>query len=232
MDEDGLRAAVALGDGLRRRMYEFVRRAPEPVTRDEAAGHVGISRKLAAFHLDKLVEAELLTAGYGRPGPRGVGRAPKVYLPSGRDVRVSIPQREHGLLAAILLDAVRLQDEGESASGAALRVARRQGTALGSAERDRLQPGRLGPERALTCAAEALERHGFEPERAGPTLTRLANCPFHPLASRDPELVCGINHAFLSGFLDGLEAGAVTASLVPRPGACCVELGVPDQEDR
>lgn len=111
MDEDGLRAAVALGDGLRRRMYEFVRRAPEPVTRDEAAGHVGISRKLAAFHLDKLVEAELLTAGYGRPGPRGVGRAPKVYLPSGRDVRVSIPQREHGLLAAILLDAVRLQDE-------------------------------------------------------------------------------------------------------------------------
>ncbi|MDA0634829.1 helix-turn-helix domain-containing protein, partial [Nonomuraea sp. MCN248] len=105
------RAVVAvLSDDLRRRMYDHIRRAGEPVTRDEAAESVGISRKLAAFHLDKLVAVGLLSAAYGRPGePRPVGRAPKVYRPTGLDVRVSIPQREHELLSGILLDGVRAQ---------------------------------------------------------------------------------------------------------------------------
>ncbi|HEY7879864.1 MAG TPA: hypothetical protein VID31_03415 [Streptosporangiaceae bacterium] len=36
----------------------------------------GISRKLAAFHLDKLVDAGLLEAGFARPaGLRRAGRA-------------------------------------------------------------------------------------------------------------------------------------------------------------
>ncbi|MCP9979587.1 helix-turn-helix domain-containing protein [Actinomadura madurae] len=114
-DSAGLEAAAILSDDLRRGMYAFIRAAQAPVTRDEAAASVGISRKLAAFHLDKLVDAGLLRARYGSPGVRRVGRAPKVYEPSGLDVRVSIPQREHGLLASILLDAVRGQAEGRAA---------------------------------------------------------------------------------------------------------------------
>lgn len=220
------RAAVAvLGDDLRRRMYDFVRQSERPVTRDEAAESVGISRKLAAFHLDKLVAVGLLTAGYGRPGePRPVGRAPKVYRPTGLDVRVSIPPREHELLADILLEGVRVQQPDEPAREAALRAATARGRELGAAERDRARPGRLGAERALTCAARVLDQLGFEPERAGPALLRLRNCPFHPLAARDPRLVCAINHAFLAGFLEGLDAPAAEAVLAPRPGACCVEL--------
>jgi predicted ArsR family transcriptional regulator len=69
-----------------------------------------------------------------------------------------------------------------------------------------------------------LERHGFEPERAEPTRVWLRNCPFQPLAGQAPDLVCGINQAYLAGFLDGLDAPAVSAVLAPRPGACCVEL--------
>ncbi|HLU72124.1 MAG TPA: helix-turn-helix domain-containing protein [Nonomuraea sp.] len=220
------RAAVAvLGDDLRRRMYDFIRRSGRPVTRDEAAESVGISRKLAAFHLDKLVAVGLLSAGYGRPGePRPVGRAPKVYQPTGLDVRVSIPPREHELLAAILLEAVRDQHADETAREAALRTAEEHGRALGAAERDRARPGRLGAERALTCAARVLERYGFEPVRVAPDLLRLRNCPFHPLAAQDPGLVCAINHALLAGFLHGLDAPAAEAVLAPRPGACCVEL--------
>ena len=52
-DPGTLSAIAVLADDLRRRMYEFIRRADGPVTRDEAAAAVGISRKLAAFHLDK-----------------------------------------------------------------------------------------------------------------------------------------------------------------------------------
>ena len=52
----------------------------------------------------------------------------------------------------------------------------------------------------------------------------LRNCPFHPLAAEARELICGINHAFLTGFLDGLGAASATAVLSPAPGHCCVEL--------
>ena len=73
-------------------------------------------------------------------------------------------------------------------------------------------------------AAEALEAFGFEPERTAPTLLRLRNCPFHPMAAKAPELVCAVNQAFLAGYLHGLGSDKTTAVLAPRPGACCVEL--------
>jgi predicted ArsR family transcriptional regulator len=52
----------------------------------------------------------------------------------------------------------------------------------------------------------------------------LRNCPFAPLAAKAPQLVCGINHAFLTGFLNTLQASTLTAVLTPRPNGCCVEL--------
>jgi hypothetical protein len=36
--------------------------------------------------------------------------------------------------------------------------------------------------------------------------------------------VCGLNHAFISGMMDGLQASGVDAVLDPRAGECCVEL--------
>ena len=206
-------------------MYEYIRAARRPVTRDEAAAAVGISRKLAAFHLDKLVDAGALRAHY-RPVEtvRRVGRSPKVYEPSGVDIRVSIPQRSHDMLAGILLDAVVSEDRGENAREAAERVAREHGEQIGAEERDRARPGRLGAERALTLAGKLLSERGFEPDRESATCLRLRNCPFHPLTAKAPELVCGLNHAFISGMVDGLQASTVTAVLDPRAGECCVEV--------
>jgi predicted ArsR family transcriptional regulator len=226
-ESSAIEAVAVLSDDLRQRMYAFIRRAGRPVTRDEAAESVGISRKLAAFHLDKLVAVGLLSASYAQPyGLRRAGRAPKVYEPADVNVQVSIPRREHALLAGILLDSVERQEPDESGRDAALRVAGERGRALGAAAREKR--GRIGAERALTRAGETLERHGFEPARVTPTLVRLRNCPFHPLAAKNPDLVCAINQAFLAGFLTGLGADTVDAVLAPRPGACCVELGTPD----
>ncbi|WP_174505077.1 hypothetical protein [Streptacidiphilus carbonis] len=128
------------------------------------------------------------------------------------------------MLADILTEAVTAQWDAEPAEQAALRVAGCRGEAAGAAERDRVRPGRLGPERGLTVAAAGLEPYGFEPQRTAPTLVRLLNCPFHALAVKAPELVCGINHAFLTGYLRGLGSDTTTAVLAPRPGVCCVEL--------
>ena len=225
--DPAIRAIAALDDDLRWGMYEFIRAARRPVTRDEAAAAVGISRKLAAFHLDKLVDAGALRARYQAAGGiRRVGRVPKVYEPSGTDIRVSIPPRSHDVLAGILLDAVACEDRGENARNAVRSVARDHGEQIGAAERQRTRPGRLGAERALTLASKLLAERGFEPARESPTCLRLRNCPFHPLTARAPELVCGLNHAFVAGMMDGLQASTVEAVLDPRAGECCVELRV------
>src|SRR5690242_9499007 len=178
-----IRAVAVLDDELRRGLYAYIRAARHPVTREEAAAATGISRKLAAFHLDKLVDAGLLRAWYQSAGTGKVGRTPKVYEPAGGDITVSIPQRQHDVLAGILLDAVLTEGDGENARQATLRVARDHGEEIGTAERERLRPGRLGPERALTLAEGVLSRYGFEPSRESPTCVRLRNCPFHPLTS-------------------------------------------------
>ena len=84
-----IRAVAALEDELRRGLYAYIRAARHPVTREEAAASAGISRKLAAFHLDKMVDAGLLRASYQSvyqsTGTRKVGRTPKVYEPAGDD---------------------------------------------------------------------------------------------------------------------------------------------------
>jgi predicted ArsR family transcriptional regulator len=229
-----LAAVAALSDQLRRRMYGFIRRARRPISREEAARTVGISRKLAAFHLDKLVEVGLLRARYEPVGGiRKVGRAPKVYEPTNTEVHISVPARDHNLLTGILIDAVLTQDQDKAGltqdqdkagPEAALQIAHHRGAELGTAERNRTRPGRLSAERALTLASAVLARHGFEPDRVTPTLLRLRNCPFQPQSSKAPQLVCGINHAFITGFLDTLQATTLTAVLTPRAGECCVEL--------
>ncbi|GHF43256.1 helix-turn-helix transcriptional regulator [Streptomyces griseosporeus] len=214
-----------LGEDLRRRMFTFIRRAHRAVTRDEAAASVGISRKLAAFHLDKLVDAGLLRARYETPGGvRKVGRQPKVYEPTDTQLTVSIPDRRHELLADLLLDAVLTEGPDERATQAATRTAGVRGRLLGESEREQTRPGRLGAERGLTLCERMLDEHGYEPVRETPTDIRLRNCPFHPLAAKAPDLVCGMNHAFLTGYLDGLRISGVQAVLAPRPGECCVRL--------
>src|SRR3954449_7467373 len=107
MTGSAISAVAVLEDRWRRGMFDFIRRQRRPVTRDEAAAAVGISRKLAAFHLDKLVDAGVLRAHYGQTtGIRKAGRAPKVYQPVETYISISLPPRHHDLLAGILLDAV------------------------------------------------------------------------------------------------------------------------------
>ena len=224
MDRTAVAAIAALDDNVRRALYEHVRAAGSPVTREEAATAVGISRKLAAFHLDKLVDLGVLRSGFGPATDRRVGRAPRRYEPAQDDIAVRVPERRPELLASILVEAVTTERDDERAEQAVLRVSRERGAALGAAERARLRGGRVGAERALTTSAELLARHGFEPFREEGSV-RLRSCPFHPMAGMAPELVCGLNRAYLSGVVEGLDAeGRVTAELAPRPGECCVAL--------
>lgn len=221
-----VRALAALDDPTRHALYCLVRAASEPVTREVAAQSVGISRKLAAFHLDKLVEANLLVADFDATArSRQFGRPPKVYRPTREEFRISIPERRPELLAQLLLEAVTTASAKETPTDAALRVARDSGYRLGVETRRRTRSGRLGVERAMALATSILAERGFEPARESASCIRLRNCPYAPMSQQATELVCGINHQHLTGLLKGLAAPTtITAELAPTAGQCCVQL--------
>ncbi len=207
-------------------MYLYIRGRGGPVSRDEAADHVGISRKLAAFHLDKLVERGLLTAHYARLSGRsgaGAGRSSKLYEPSDLEVDVSIPERRYDIVGEIMIEALD-QDSEESPRRVAKRVAYEKGKAIGGDVKADLRLRPPGSERALSIAEETLSKYGFEPYRDEAGSISLRNCPFHTLARQAPELVCGLNREFIDGFLRGIGNDTVEAALEPTPGECCVKL--------
>ncbi len=215
-----------LGDDVRRRLYLFVRASGRRVTRDEAAAAAGISRKLAAFHLDKLVDRGLLAFSYGRPsgrGGRGAGRTSKLYEPSLIEIDLSIPERRYDFVGGLLVKAIREESPGETAWDSAVRVARREGMALGRAIRSSTRVRRPGAQRALAIAEGILERSGYEPHARGGEIV-LKNCPFHSLAQQAPDLVCGMNRAFIDGMVRGLGNETLEVALEPEPGLCCVKL--------
>jgi len=205
---------ATLTDPQRRALYEYVRTRRQPVTREEAAHAQRISRNLAAFHLDKLVDVGLLRARYETPAdqPRGRGRTPKVYEPADDDLMVSIPERRYQFVAEILAEAVT--DPGDDVRSAAMRIAAERGRQVGQ--------GIPAPQSTSDALVAALADLGFEPEREADGVV-LRNCPFHGLARLHPELVCGLNHAFVGAILEGLGS-PLHADLVPRPDACCVEI--------
>ncbi len=224
--EERLDAIASLAEPVRRGLYLYVIGRPDAVGREEAALAVGIGRALAAFHLDRLVQAGLLTAEYrrlsGRTGP-GAGRPAKLYRRADRQLEVSIPERRDDVVArlfAIALDAERL---GTASSAATLdRVAREYGTALGGDARRRagLRPSRA---RLTTAAMAILAESGFEPIADGATVI-LRNCPFDRVARDHRDLVCGMNHSIMDGLVAGLRSSGLRAEFDPEPGRCCMTL--------
>lgn len=220
-------AAASLDDDLRRRLFLFVRSARRPVSRDEAAAAAGISRKLAAFHLDKLVERGLLRFEYGRPSGRGgpgAGRTSKLYEPSELEVDISIPERHYDFVGGLLVRAIKDERSDESARESATRVARDEGVSLGEKVRRELGLRPPGKERALSVTEDVLRDAGYEPYRQEGGGIRLYNCPFHVLSRQAPELVCAMNRALIDGLVRGLGNETVEVALEPTPGECCVVL--------
>ncbi|WP_330342251.1 helix-turn-helix transcriptional regulator [Streptomyces sp. NBC_00557] len=211
-------AIAALQDPVRRRLYEYVAAQGREVGRNEAAEAAGVTRTLAAHHLDRLAEVGLLESGSrrlsGRSGP-GAGRPAKVYTRARAERSVSLPARDYRTAAELLAEAA--EQAGLDAGLCA--AARRRGEVL---------RGSAAPCGGLEEAMEMLAARGYEPRLeaaegvpgAAASVVRMRNCPFHAVAERFPPLVCGMNLALLEG-LFGTD-GPVRARMDPRPGQCCV----------
>ncbi|MFC6017300.1 helix-turn-helix transcriptional regulator [Plantactinospora solaniradicis] len=208
--EPGLDAVAALVDPVRRAAYRAVVVAAEPLGRDEVAAALGVGRTLAAFHLDKLVDAGLLTVSSarrsGRSGP-GAGRPAKLYRRAPGEHTVSVPPRSYRLGAEVLAETV----ERLGGEDALFEVAQERGRCAGRV---------AGPGADVR---ELLRSQGYAPVPDGADI-RLGNCPFHLLADEFPPTVCGMNLALLTGLLVGADRPDWRARLDPRPGLCCVVL--------
>jgi predicted ArsR family transcriptional regulator len=223
-DDAALASVSCLNDPVRAQLYEFVAHSPEPVGRDEAAQAVGIGRAITVYHLDKLVESGLLAASYRRPPGRsgpGAGRPAKLYARSGREFMVTVPPREYELAAHLLAQVVAADSDGPSRAALG-EAARRFGEDAGAGHRA-AGAGRV---------EDALRAHGFEPWPGADGTVVLRNCPFHRLATRHRDIVCGMNLALIEGLVTGLRAGGMRPELDPRPGQCCVVIrtGPPSAE--
>lgn len=227
LDEEKTSAIAALDDPVRRGLFELVRRAGRPVSREEAAERAGISRNLAAFHLDKLVDRGLLSAHYARPEGRsgpGAGRPAKVYVPSDAEFEVSIPERSYDVIGKLLVESILAEPDQAERSEVAANVAAEEGRRIGETVRAELRMRPPGTERALATATRILEERGYEPYASEDGSLRLRNCPFHSLARHAPELVCRMNRAFIEGIVRGMGNRSLEAALEPTPGECCVVL--------
>jgi predicted ArsR family transcriptional regulator len=236
-ERESWRLAHLLAEPTRRRVYDAVRVSRSPVTRDQVAEQIGISRTLAAFHLDQLAEAQLLDVSFARPAGRGgpgAGRPAKRYAASTCELMLSLPQRRYDLVARILACGVRDSGRKTSARAATQAAAHAEGRQIGELRRPAVRG--LSRSQTLECVTEVLDDLGFEPGPESPSesdqpplpggaVVRMRNCPFHAIVDVAPEIVCGLNKAFIEGLLEGL-GGHEDVAAVPQPAPpdCCVKL--------
>ncbi len=220
-----LKRLAALSEPTRYAVYSYVVDLGREVGRDETAKVLGISRALAAFHLDRLVEEGFLETTFkrltGTAGP-GAGRPAKLYRRSALRVDISLPQTRYEMIARLLVRA--LAKARPAASRALLTIAKGEGFEIGIEARRRAGP-RAGRTVLLGKAMEVLAEYGFEPvlDETGDIILR--NCPFDAVARENTEIVCGMNLALMEGLLRGLGVKGVAARLDPKPGYCCVAIG-------
>lgn len=219
-DLDNLQRLQGLGDPVRRALYRHVAARTEPVGRDAAARAVGISRSLAAYHLDRLVDDGLLEPHYERINRRtgpGAGRPSKLYTRSGARLSVSLPARDYEGVARLLAEAL---ETTQDANAAAARVGRRFGARIGAEVSSKRGVAASGSD-VKRELIQALAERGYEPYDDEGTI-RLRNCPFDSIAAENRDLVCGMNLAVMEGAIGALTNKTMRPRLDPRPGQCCV----------
>ena len=224
---DDLSAVALLAEPVRQRLYRYLRERREPVGREEAARNAGISVKLAAFHLDRMVEAGLLEVDYrrltGRVGP-GAGRPAKVYSLTERAFEITLPPTRYALAASMMATALS-GDTSDGGQATLEQVAGEVGEMLG-AETRALARTRHGRRDA---ALRQLQHLGFEPQARGSGDLVLRNCIFRELSESHRELVCGMNAALVRGLLAGADLRSMRVEGRPTEervaeASCCVRI--------
>jgi predicted ArsR family transcriptional regulator len=212
-------AAPALGES-RARVLEVLQQAGQPLGVGEVAKRVGLHPNTARFHLDALVEVEVVDrTSEEREQP---GRPRSLY--TARPGAARPGKRSYHLLAEILTSYIA----AETAQPA--RAAVQAGQAWGRYLADRPPPfRRIDADAAIGQLVDTLDEIGFAPEAVAAGRQRqilLRHCPFRETAEEHREVVCSIHLGLMQGMLAELDAPIDAERLDPfvEPQLCVTYL--------
>jgi len=225
--------ARALGDPTRHAIFEFLSDRTRPVRVAELAEHFAVHPNAIRQHLNKLVDAELVSEATAVP--TGRGRPPLEY-----SVRPSSENRWGALgpyerLAQLLTEAVATGDVPEEVGH---RAGLREGAAIMSRSRGSRtptpDPAPSPTERTpLQVFTVEIERQGFEP-----SLTchgehfdvTLGACPFTSAVLTDRDTVCQMHVGLANGVAESIGGITIDEFVIrdPRRGRCHIRGEVHD----
>jgi predicted ArsR family transcriptional regulator len=207
----------ALGDNTRYAIYLELARAARPLGTAEIADALGLHTNTVRPHLDRMREAGLIdvtTDGRGE-----VGRPQHRFSLAAEAPSLGLEPPTVPVLARMVLNmAERLQASSADAF------------AVGEAEGAGRAAGYAAYPSALEALVDDLDRLGFDPvvaesDTADNAVVAFANCPFAAYAASHPDLVCGLHHGIVAGFVDTMgDAEVVEFCSIAHRTPCQVEL--------
>jgi len=209
----------ALGDS-RARVLAVLQAAREPIGVSDIADRVGLHANTTRFHLDALVEQQLVErTTEDRELP---GRPRTLYASTSDSTRTG--RRSYHLLAEILTSY--LATHTKQPEQAALEA----GEAWGRFLIERPAPFRRVDAAAATGQlVETLDDLGFAPEAVTvgrKREIRLHHCPFRETAEEHSDVVCSVHLGLMRGMLTELDAPIEAERLDPfvEPNLCVTRL--------
>ena len=207
----------ALGDNTRYAIYLELARAARPLGTAEIAEALGLHTNTVRPHLDRMREAGLVdvtTDGRGE-----VGRPQHRFSLAAEAPSLGLEPPTVPVLARMVLNmAERLKASSADAF------------AVGEAEGAGRAAGYAAYPSALEALVDDLDRLGFDPvvaesDTADNAVVAFANCPFAAYAASHPDLVCGLHHGLVAGFVDTMgDAEIVEFCSIAHRTPCQVEL--------
>jgi predicted ArsR family transcriptional regulator len=207
----------ALGDNTRYAIYLELARAARPLGTAEIAATLGLHANTVRPHLDRMREAGLVDVT--TDGRGDVGRPQHRFSLAADAPSLGLEPPTTPVLARMVLEmAERLQ----ASAADAFAVGHSEGSSR--AEHYAEFPS------ALEALVDDLDRLGFDPvvaesDTPDNAIVAFANCPFAAYAKSHPDLVCGLHHGLVAGFVDTMGDAEVAefCTLVHRT-PCQVEL--------
>lgn len=199
-----------IGDAALRETALFVRGQDRPVTADDVACALAVSRAVARWRLEKLAAAGLVTVAFerrsGRSGP-GAGRPAKTYAAAAETAAIEFPARRYEALAGLLIEA--LPDRGRSEQ--LVQVGIEFGRQLAAAAKVPTARTTAGALRALSRALGRLGFHAaIESVSDEQAVIVSATCPLRPLVAAEPT-ARAIDEGMWRGLVEAVGNGAARA---------------------
>ncbi|MDX6534826.1 MAG: hypothetical protein QOF68_2570 [Gaiellales bacterium] len=205
----------ALTQVTRARLFALLSELRRPASTDELAQRLDLHPNGVRIHLERLLQADLVTRGRA---PQGRGRPRDEWSVSADAEPAGAAPRAYGDLARWLARAI-------PARPGRLREIERAGRDFG---RELAPHGVASAEAGLHHTLTGL---GFQPvlERgvAGRLSCRLRNCPYRESVKENQPVVCALHRGITQGVLDVLDPAARLVGFTPKDpdrAGCEIEI--------